>query len=913
MLVGRGAERRTLDALLEAAVGGTGSAVLLRGDPGIGKTALLRSLDDRDGLAKLWTRGFEADATLPFAALVTLLRPVIEHRDGIPDGPRAALEAALAIGPPRSPDRFAAYAGVLALLERATEALGPVLLSVDDAHWLDPSSAEALAYCARRLEDLPVALVVATRIGEGVEPLIPVAHVLTLPPLADADARALLDTAGALAAPVAQEVLRVAEGNPLALREIPAALTDEERDGRAPLPDPLRVTDAIDAAFRRRIERLSDAARRALVVVAAGIDEAADDVRAVCAGLDAGEAAIAEAIAAQVLEESGERLGFTHPLLRAVVLDGAPAPEVREIHRRLAARSAPDRAGWHLAAAAMGPDDEAAAALDVAAQSAAARTAYATASDAFALGAELTGPPDARAHRLLQAAGTGQMAGRFPQAFGHLEAAATVVSDPALAAEIDHLRGLGHTYAGSVSEGSRLLLTSARAAAGAAGADRAARMLVDASMTLGMAGEPRRSIVTVRMARTLGHLDEIGLAKLELADGVARHFAGMGRQLRGREDAIARACDALTPGGPDDLALVCGAFLRKYMGDIAGSHALMERTIAACRQAGALGPLPFHLATLADICWRTTDWAGGRAAAGEAVEIASETGQGPMVAFALCIGARYDAAMGRFDECTGALAAAEPIIEAVNTDALRTWISYARGVMFLGMGTPDRAVEAFAGAVSSWKRSGMRSADSVPWEHDLVEAYVAVGRTTDARARLRHLAEEAHGSDGPQTHALVARCRGLLGPDHERHFEEALAHHARLPVPFEVARTRLLYGERLRRDRRRGRAEEQLRAALETFEALGARPWAERTFRELEAVGAVAVRSAPSAVADLTPRELQVAVGVATGATNAEVAARLFMSEKTVARHLSSVFAKLGVRSRTELAARFARMTPGSG
>lgn len=521
--------------------------------------------------------------------------------------------------------------------------------------------------------------------------------------------------------------------------------------------------------------------------------------------------------------------------------------------------------------------------------------------------------PDARAHRLLQAAGTGQMAGRFPQAFGYLEAAAIAAADPSLAAEIDHLRGVGHTYAGSVSEGSRLLLASARAAAGTSGAARAARMLVDASMTLGMAGQPSRCMVTVRLARMLGHLDAVGSAKLELADGVARHFAGMGRQVRGRADAVARACDTLTAGGPDDHAIVCGAILRMYMGDLTGAREIIDSAIAACRGAGALGPLPFHLATLANACWLTGDWAEGRAAADEAVEIASETGQGPMVAFGLCVRARFDAATGRVDECAGTLAAAEPIVEAVNTDALRAWVSHARGVMFLSLERPPDAIAALADAASSWERSGMRSADSVPWEHDLIEAFAAVGRTADARARLRHLAEEAHGSDGAQTHALVARCRGLLDPDHERHFEEALAHHARVPVPFEVARTRLLYGERLRRDRRRGRAEEQLRAAFDTFEALGAAPWAERALRELEAVGAIAVRAAPTAMADLTPRELQVTVAVASGATNAEVAARLFMSEKTVARHLSSVFAKLGVRSRTELAARVARVTPGSG
>lgn len=903
MLVGRATELAALQELLDAARGGHGGAMVVRGEPGIGKTALLATLDDAHGVTVFGTRGFEADAALPFAALITLLGPVAGHRDLVPQGPRAALEAALALGPPAAPDRFAAYHGMLLLLEVASDALGPLVLRVDDAHWLDPASMEALAYCARRIEDLPVAIVAATRIAEGVEASLPGARELTLTPLDDAGARALLAHSEApVADEVAERLLRVAEGNPLALVEIPGTLTDAERAGRVALPDPLPVNAAVDGALRRRVERLGDAARRALVVVAAGIDDGPAEIRAACRELGCADDALQEAAAGGVLVVRDAAIGFSHPLMRSVVLEVTPAPAVREAHRALAGLAAPDRAGWHLAAAAVGQDDAAAAALDIAAGSAAARTAYATASDAFTLAARLSTTPDARAGRLLHAAGTGQMAGRFPQVMAAVEEAAAVVTDPVLGAEIDHVRGMVHTYAGSTREGVRLLFGSASAVAQVA-PERAAQMLVDSSMAWGMAGEPSMCIVACEQARRLGSLDDVGLAKLELASGNSKFFVGRGREVRPRLSAILKACDVLRPGGRDDHGLICGAIVRMYLGDFAGVEAMLDRLIATCREMGAAGPLPFYLATKGDVAFRTPHWTDGYAATAEAVELALETGQVPIAGYALCVQARFAGVMGWPHECDRLLGQAEPLIAAAGTDALLVWRLHALALKEIGEGRALAALPALEQLIGFWEALGVRCAESVPWEHDLIEAYAALDQEVAARRRLRILAEEAARSDGPQTHALVERCRGLLAPDHDRHFQAALALHAAAPIPFELARTHLLYGERLARERRGPEARGQLRQAIEGFDALGAVPWANRARSALTEAGARAAATPIVGVGELTPKELRVALAVVNSTSDTEAATRLMMPRRTVSRLRAEVLRKLGVDSREELAA----------
>jgi ATP/maltotriose-dependent transcriptional regulator MalT len=339
-----------------------------------------------------------------------------------------------------------------------------------------------------------------------------------------------------------------------------------------------------------------------------------------------------------------------------------------------------------------------------------------------------------------------------------------------------------------------------------------------------------------------------------------------------------------------------------YVGELDFAQRQIDRAIASLRAAGALGPLAFYLAIEAELAFRRASWADGLAAAEEAAAIAEETGQTPIAGYALALLARLEGASGRDAECRAHLGATERIAAASGSGALLSWGGHALGLLELGLGRHDEAIVALEPVAAVWETESMRCAEVLPWRHDLIEAYVRVGRAPEARRQLRSLAEEAHASGGAGALALTARCRGLIDPDHERHFEEALALHDRLPIPFDVARTRLCYGERLRRDRRRARAREQLEAALAGFDALGARPWADRARAELAAAGAPVPSPPASATESLTPRELQVALAVSRGATNREAAAALFVSEKTIERHLSAVYAKLGLRSRSELA-----------
>jgi ATP/maltotriose-dependent transcriptional regulator MalT len=271
------------------------------------------------------------------------------------------------------------------------------------------------------------------------------------------------------------------------------------------------------------------------------------------------------------------------------------------------------------------------------------------------------------------------------------------------------------------------------------------------------------------------------------------------------------------------------------------------------------------------------------------------------MAYALAVLARLEAATGSADACRAHLDASERLAAMSESSALDVWNAHGRGLLELSEGRHDAVVEVLEKAAELWRREGVRCSEAVRWRQDIIESYVRLGRLREARLHLRELAEEATLTGTAATHALVARCRGLMADDHPRHFEEALARHAELDIPFDTARTHLAYGERLRRDRRRTHAREQLGLALEGFEALGARPWAERARGELAAAGVTTAPVSSPLTGRLTPRELQVSLAVARGATNREAASALFLSERTVERHLSATYAKLGVRSRSEL------------
>lgn len=913
MLIGRDPERESISGLITAARAGRGGALVLRGEPGIGKTELLaQARRDADGLRILAATGVEAETHLAFAALSDILRPVLDRRDRVAPAQRAALEAALALGPPAVTDRFAAYAGAFALLE-ASAGDGPVLLAVDDAQWLDAASSEAIGFIARRLEDLPVALLVSVRTGEGSEVAIAGARDVCLEPLSAEDARALLEagTGEAMSTEVARRILDLAHGNPLALIELPRALSDDERLGRSPLPDPLRVGEVIRTAFRRRLDALDDETRRGLIVVAAGGDDAVEPVLAACERVGSSLAALERAEGAGVLSIGTGRVVFAHPLIRALVLELAPAPEMRAAHRALAEAIAADRGqerrAWHLAWAAVGMDEEAAAALEQAGGAAAARTAYSSATDAMVRSAALSTADDDRARRLLQAAQLAHVAGRMPASVALLGQAAECVRDPGLEAEIDHLRGMVLIYTGPMEDGVRVLFDNADRVA-AHSPERAALMLVDSSMSWGMAGHPAMCIVSCERALRLGPLPDAIRAKLDVAMANSLLFVGRGEEAMALAATLEPIVAGFDPVGGDYQAVICGIVVHTYLGEFAVAEREVERAVGACRAAGALGPLAFYLAMGADLAYRRSNWAAGAAAAQEAAQIAEETGQVPIAAYAYAVLARLEATCGADAFCRRHLETSATLAALAGSTALDAWNGHALGLLELARGNLDTVIDTLEGVATMWRREEVRCAEAVRWRQDIIEAYARSGRVTDARRHLRELAEEATLTGTAATHALVARGRGLIaGGDHERHFEEALALHARLPIPIDVARTHLVYGERLRRDRRRAKAREHLTAALEGFEALGARPWTERARNELAAAG-VRTASPQSPVTErLTPRELQVALAVARGATNREAASALFLSEKTVERHLSATYAKLGVRSRSELTRLLAR------
>jgi DNA-binding CsgD family transcriptional regulator len=917
MLVGRDSERRQVAALVRSARAGRGGALVLRGDPGIGKTALLDAArEEAAGLLVLSATGVESEAALPFAALGDVLRPILDLRAELAPAQRAALEAALALGPPAVADRFAAYAGAFALLEAAARRR-PLLVAIDDAHWLDAPSAEALAFAARRLEDVPLALLVAQRSGEGTE-LVPAgAEVIVLSPLPqDAAASLLAERAGdGLDPAVTRRLLSLAAGNPLALTELPRTLSEAERDGREPLPERLRIGEAIARAFGRRLDGLDPEARRGVVVAAVGAEDPRPAALAAARALGVPPAALRRAEAAGVVALGPERIVFAHPLLRAAALELAPQAGLREAHRAMADAIGPERdlerRAWHLARAAVGPDEAAADALDRAAGVAAARTAYAAAGDALVRAAGLTADADGRARRLLRAAGLARMSGRFPLAARLLEEAAATAVAPLLAAEIDHLRGLVLIYTGRPADAVSLLFATADRIA-ADDPDRAALLLADSAIAVGIAGHPAMSIVACRRALALAGISGTVMRMIDLRLLGSLCYIGEVRRARALAVELQPAIAELDPFSVDPTTLLFAAVGEMYAGEIGFAAEQLERVVRMARDAGAFGLLGFTLSTAADIAFRRANWAEAVANAEEAAAIAEESGQIPVAAYALVILARLEAATGREAHCRAHLARAGVIEAAVGSGALEVLHGHVLGLLELGLGNHAAAIEALEPARALWEGAALRCAEVIPWRHDLIEAYLRVGRLPDARRELRTLAEEANGTGGAGVRALAARCRGLIDPDFERHFEEALALHEELAIPFDVARTRLCYGERLHRERRRARAREQLELALEGFDALGAEPWAERARVELATMGSrVAAPDRPS-LAVLTPRELQVALTVARGATNRDAAAALFLSEKTVERHLSAIYAKLGLRSRSELAARLRRAaSPG--
>ena len=902
MLMGRAAERARIERLLAGARLGTSAALVVAGEPGIGKTALLEHAVEHAGdMAVLRARGVEAEAAMPFAGLLALLRPALDRLDGIPAPQAAGLRGALALGPGIVRDRFLIGAATLSLLAAHAERR-PVLVAIDDAHWLDESSLDAILFAVRRLLADAVATLIVVR--AGTPPIAGLAGIELGGLDREAAAAVLERHAGRPLPPGAADRLYDGTlGNPLALVELAGAAAEPPA-----APGTLPVETSPERAFARRIGALPEPARRALSLAAAeGTGDLAVLGRAATAvGLPL--AALAPAERAGLVSAGPEELAFCHPLARSAAYRSAAPDERRAAHGALAAALGDgfdeDRRAWHLAAAALGPDAEAAQALEAAGRRARARSAYASAAGALERAARLTGARPARARRLAAAADAAWLGGLADRAARLLDEARALCADPGLLLEIDHLRGHSALWSGRVTDAHDILAEAAERAVGIEPA-RAVAMLADAAEACVYAARPEPMLAVAGRARDVlwpgASERERFFASLTL--GMALIYNGRGGEgaplVREAVEILDRS-DALSG---DPQLLTSAALGPLWLREVAASRSLVERAIETARAEGALAALPFSLCLAARDAATSDRWAVAEARYEEAIRLARETQQATSLCAGLAGLACVEARQGREQACRAHAAEALELGARLDLGFFRLWALDALAELELGLGRIEEAVARLEEKESLLAERGIADPDVSP-APELVEALVRIDRAGDARRRLEAFAQRAEAKGQPWALARLERCRGLLAvaADAGDRFADALRWHELTPDRFEEARTRLCHGERLRRMRRRVQARDELRLAVDAFEALGAEPWAERARLELLATGETARRRDASTLDQLTPRELQVALVLADGHTIREAGAKLFLSPKTVDYHLRHVYQKLGIGSRAALA-----------
>ncbi|WP_101782865.1 helix-turn-helix transcriptional regulator [Nonomuraea indica] len=881
MLYGREREQRELGRLLAEAASGRGGALVILGEPGGGKSVLLQWAGSAQGFQVASCTGVESEAELPFAALQSLLSPAMGHLSGIPRPQAEALRTALGLAAPGGENRFLVGLATVSLLaELAADA--PVLCLVDDAQWLDRPSAEALAFAARRLAAEKVFLLFAAR--EGASLGVPELALERLGPVA---ARALLaEHAPDLPAPVRDRVLAEADGNPLALLELPKTADGDPR--HLPLPHRLQ------AAYQRRIAELPAQARNALLVAAAEESGALAATLRAMAGLGLAADALAAAEAEGLITVEDQQVVFRHPLIRTAAYRGASFTDRLAAHDALADALAgdPDRAAWHRAAAATGPDEEVAAALEAAALRARRRSGHATAVAAMERAVRLTAEEEERARRLALAAEIAVDAG-LPDRARHLAGQALrLTEDARVLARVATVRARVEFEHGSLRTVHEVLVAAARRVA-PLDPDSAASMLADAARASWSAGEPVRVAQAHRMLETLPPdpvRDKLvasigGALKLYAADPAEAAYGV----------ALLREHIAQGRSGPPGLRLNV-ASQALLTGDYDDTREIMVDLAEESRANGAVGWLPMVLCTLATAEINLGRHRDAVQSASEALRIAEDTGQPSRVAHAEALLA-YVAAIRGDEHGTRPAEQSLRRFPAHANALVAAWCEWALALLDLGRGRYEAALDRLVTATRGPVR---HVGPGVHFAADQVEAAVRLGRPERAAEPLARLEQWAAAVRLPWEDGLVLRCRALTTGDgslYARALE--LQGEAR---PFERARTELLYGEWLRRERHKAEARTHLREALERFERLGAAPWAEHARAELRAAGESSAPTAADAVAQLTPQELQVVRLAATGATNKEIAARLFLSPKTVGHHLYRAFPKLGVSTRTELA-----------
>jgi DNA-binding CsgD family transcriptional regulator/tetratricopeptide (TPR) repeat protein len=890
MLFGRGEETARIDDLLEAARGGRSAALVIRGEAGIGKSALLDYAAAASGdMQVLRCAGTESEAELAFAALHLVLRPGLGHLDALPEPQAAALRGAFGLAVKSSGDRFLIGLAALSVLSELA-AGGPLVCLLDDAHWLDHDSAAALLFAARRLDAEGVVLLFAARdSGFGASGLAE----LRLGGLDRHAAQALLTGhAAGLTAQARERVLAQADGNPLALLELPAAAA------RSPVPEtvPLSLPRRLQDCYLRQIQLLPATTRTFLLVAAAaGGNDLNVVLRAVkTLGMAIGAAAPAERSGLIAIEQM--TVSFRHPLIKAAAYHAAVFAERQAAHHAIAdaltSEHDADLRAWHRATAATSPDEKVAAELERAAARTSERQGHAAAAIALERAAGLTPGPQARARRLIAAAKAAAVSGRPDHALSMSEQAARLTTDPLELARIAQIQGTVADERGQTRKAHEILTAAAGSIAGL-NAAASARMLAetivagrhDAVLTR-KAFTQLQAVISPGAPRSLMAVDEAA-ASVEIL------IKTLGWSL------AANAGSTSTP--QRSLSTV---ILASLSGDYDDARDLGQAAAEECRATGLISLLPTIHMTLAATETQLDRFGDVAVTASEGLQLAIDTGQ-PLYAATLYGNLAWLAAI-RGEEQRCREFASRAVRQSAMTDnpATGTWAEWALALLDLSAGRYDAALSRLE---STSTTPGHEAILLVWFAADQVEAAVRLGSPDRAAAPLTRLTEWLKlASQQPATEAVLDRCQALTSPDAEaeEHYLAALRLHATSGRPYQRARTELLYGEWLRRARRSSEARGMLRGALERFQHAGAEPWAERARAELRAAGGktAGTQPPPAAVTLLTPQELQVVRLAAAGETNRDIAARLFLSPRTVSHHLYRAFPKLGVATRTELA-----------
>jgi DNA-binding CsgD family transcriptional regulator len=899
-LIDRIDERRVIDRLVDAVREGRSQALVVHGEAGVGKTALLDYLAGQAVNCRVArTVAVQSEMELPFAGLHQVCAPLLDRLGSVPGPQREALLTAfgMSAGPP--PDRFLFGLAVLSLLSAAAEDR-PLIGIIDDAQWLDQASAQALGFAARRLAADPVGLVFAAR-----EPGEEIAGLprLAVDGLQEADARALLATtlAGPVDARIRKRFIAEARGNPLALLEIPRGLTPAEMAGGFGLPGALSVSRRIEESFRRQISALPPETQRLLVLAAA--DPSGDPALVLRAAERLGIGVWAAQPAADAeLVEFGTRVRFRHPLMRSVAYQSAPVRDRRQAHSALAEVTDPDvdpdRRAWHRAEAASGPDEDVASELERCAGQARARGGLAAAAAFLERAATLTLDPARRGARALTAAQAKAQAGAFDAARDLLAAAEDGPLSELQQARADLVRAQLAFVTSRGSDAPPLLLRAAMCLEPVdAGLARAAYLeALSAALFAGRLARPDGTLPEVaRAAGAAPPPPHDPRAPDLLLDGLAAHFnEGYAAGVPVLRSALA----AFGAGMSVDeelrwLWLAQGAAMHIWEDGL--WERLASRFVQLVREVGWFSELPLALTSRAYTMLFAGDLTAAASLIAEVETAAEATGSNlaPYAAMALA------ALRGDEDE-------ANALIETTMRDATTRGegvaiavTAWAEAVLHNGHGRYQEAVTAAQRASSFNGDLGTSSWAVV----ELLEAASRSGMPETAGAALIRLSAMTRASGTDWALGIEARSRALLSDSAETEalYRESLIRLARTRLRPDLARAHLLYGEWLRRERRRGEAREQLRAAHSMLEEMGMDTFAERARRELQATGETALRRTAATLTQLTKQEDQIARMARDGLSNPEIGARLFLSPRTVQYHLRKVFNKLDISSRSEL------------